>query len=346
MLTIDLQGAQALLEFLRFVRDGHPPSVADLETVTAANALFVDFYSHWEGLSREKIAKAMLHFDQPEQIPSERLLEQLGEGFRQAVDDADNLKEKMDWLRTTDLSAINECVLTYLPSETPLDSVVHITVDALNTAFVHKGEMGVSLLKGFTDRQVFEDTVAHELHHLGFRFWAERDAVRQALLQEQSGRSVAVQHVQNLLAEGVANCFCTPEMVFREEPDEFASDPFEAKLGRLYRKEAELFAQAERVLAMSLDPGADFEQCRQVLLALALDIEECLLPTAHYLGARMVQRMDRAHSRDEIVRCVQNLPRFLVLYNQAAQKAGGFVYNPELVDQFGRLWESESVSED
>lgn len=346
MLTIDLQGAQALLEFLQLVREGHLPGVAELEIVMAANAFFVDFYSHWEGLSREKIAKVMVHFDQPERIPSERLLAQLVEGFRQAVDDADRLKEKIDWLRTVDPAAINERVLTYLPSDTPLDSVIHITVDALNNAFVHQGEMGVSLLRGFTDRQAFEGAVAHELHHVGFRFWAERDPVRQALLQEQSGRSVAVQHVQNLLAEGMANYFCTPETVFREEPDEFASDPFEAKLGRLHREEAALFAQAEKVLAMSLDPRADFEQCRQALLALALDVEQCLLPVAHYLGARMLQGMDRAHSRDEIVGCVQNLPRFLAMYNQAAQKAGGFVYTPELVDQFGRLWESESMSEE
>jgi hypothetical protein len=346
MLTIDLQGARKLLKLLRSIRKGQPPQESELEAVMSANSLFVDFYSRWEGLSREKIAEAMLRFDQPAWHPSERLLAQLAEGFRQALDSTETLNTRLEWLSRVKPAAIASRVLTYLPPNTPLDSTIHITVDSINNAFVHRGQMGVSLLKGVTDRQAFERVVAHELHHIGFRFWAERDPVRMTLLQEQSGRGIAVQHVQNLLAEGMANYFCTPEMVFREEPDERAPDPFEAKLGRLHRQEANLFAQAEKVLAMSLDPEADFGQCRKAFVALALDMEECLLPAAHYLGARMVQRMDQAHSVAEIVGCVQNLPRFLLLYNQAAQKVGGYVHDPELVDRFGQLWESATATKE
>ena len=340
MLTIDLQGAQALLDLLVRVRSGDIPDEAELETVLAANEFFVDFYSRWE-VTREGIVEAMRRFDQAEWAPDGRLLAKLAEGFRQAVDQLDVLRARMDLLRTIDPAAISARVLAYLPPDTPLESVIHVTVDPFNSAFVHRREMGVSLLKGVPDRQHFEEAVAHELHHVGFRFWAERDPIRQALLEERSGRTVAVRHVQNLLFEGMANYCCTPQWVLREVPDESPADPYEARLARLRGEEAQLFARAEGILAASLSPDADLERCRENLRALALDLEEMLLPAAHYLGARMVETMSQCHPLGEIVGCVQDLPRFLPLYNQAARETGAFVYDPRLVDQFGQMWDLE-----
>jgi len=147
-----------------------------------------------------------------------------------------------------------------------------------------------------------------------------------------------VEHVQNLLAEGLANYYCTPGYVFSAESREPLAAPFEARLVRLRREEGPLFAQAEEVLAISLQPEAEYEPCWEAFKALALDLEDRLLPAAHYLGARMVQTMDRVHPREAIVSCVRSLPRFLPLYNQAAQGTGGFVFDSELVERFVHLW--------
>jgi len=343
MVTIDLEGAQALLDLLQRVREGHPASETELEEVVAANAFFIDFYSQWEGSDRETIKTAMRCFNQPEQIPSGILPTRLAEGFRQAVDEMGLLKSRMSWLREIDTSSIAERVLAFLPANTPLDSVIHITVDLFNNAFVYKREMGVSLLKGAADRKTFEDAVTHELHHVCFRFWSARDAVRQTLLQEQSGRAVAVQHVQNLLSEGMANYYCTPGYVFRESPKEPPVDPFQARLARLQREEEKLFAQAEAILAMSLEPETEYEPCWEAFKTLAFDMEEALLPAGHYLGARMVQTMEQVHPRNLIVRCVRYLPEFLPLYNEAARKAGAFVFGAQLIDQFVQLWDIEEA---
>jgi hypothetical protein len=343
MLTIALEGAQALLDLLQRVREGHPASETELEEVLAANAFFIDFYSQWEGSDRETVKTAIRHFNQPEQIPSAILPTRLAEGFRQATDEMDLLESRMSWLREIDTSSIAEHVLAFLPANTPLDSVIHITVDLFNNAFVYKREMGVSLLKGATDRKTFEDAVTHELHHVCFRFWSGRDAVRQTLLQEQSGRAVAVQHVQNLLSEGMANYYCTPSYVFRESPEEPPVDPFQARLARLHREEEKLFAQAEAILAMSLEPEAEYEPCWEAFKTLAFDMEEALLPAGHYLGARMVQTMEQVHPRDLIVRCVRYLPEFLPLYDEAARKVGAFVSGARLIDQFVQLWDIEET---
>lgn len=340
MLTIDLEGAQALLNLLQRVHEGHPASETELEEVLAANAFFVDFYSQWEGVDREIIRSTIRHFDRPELVPLGTLPTRLAEGFRQAAGEMDLLESRMSWLGEVDTSEIAGRVLAFLPAGTPLNSVIHVTVDLFNNGFVHRREMGVSLLKGMADRETFEDTVAHELHHVCFRFWSGRDAVGQALLQERSGRAVAVLHVQNLLSEGIANYYLTPGYVFRQSPQEPPADPFQA---RLQREEGELFALAEAILATSLEPGAGYEPCREAFETLALDMEEALLPAGHYLGARLVETMAQVHPRDLIVRCVRHLPEFLPSYNQAAQEVGTPVFDPQLVDQFARLWDADAT---
>jgi len=230
-------------------------------------------------------------------------------------------------------------VLAFLPADTPLDSVIHITVDLFNGAFVHGGEMGVSLLKGMADRKTFEDAVAHELHHVGVSFWSKQEATRLRPLRERSGRGVAVLHVQNLLSEGMANYYCSPEYVFRASPTEPPTSPFQARLARLEREEGKLFAQAEAILAMCLAPGAEYEPCWEAFKGLAFDIEEALLPAGHYVGARMVQMMEKTHPRSQIIGCVRHLADFLPLYNEAASTAEALIFDARLIDAFGQLFE-------
>jgi hypothetical protein len=325
MLTIDLEGARVLLDLLQSIQQGHLASEAELERALDANAFFVKFYSQWEGSSRETIAQAIRHFCQPERVPSGMLPTRLAEGFRRAMGEIDLARGRMAWLAEVDASEIAARVLAFLPPGTPLDSTVHITVDLFNNGFAHQGEIGVSLVHGVTDRKTFEDVVTHELHHVGFRFWSEQDAVRQALLQEPTGRAVAVMHVQNLLSEGMANYYCSPGYVFRASPQEPPSGPYQARL--------------EAILALALEPGAAYDPCWEAFKAVAFDMEDAMLPAGHYLGARMVQTMEQVHPRSAIVGCAQRLWEFLPLYNEAASRAGRFIFfGDRLAERFAQLW--------
>jgi hypothetical protein len=347
MLTIETQGGRALLALLQSIRSGKAAGEAELEAVLVANAFFVDFYSGWQGCDREKIKQSIRDFDQPVVPAAGLLLNRLVEGFRQAADQLDLMQARLVWLEALDPAGLSGLILDYLPPGTPLDAVIHITVDDFNNAFVSQGEMGVSLLRGVADRQTFEEVVSHELHHVGFRYWSARDTLRQQLIAERSGRSVAVLHVENLLMEGLANYYCSPRYVFPTPPAEaFAepraelpADPYLARLARLRREEGDFFAQANAVLEASLEPEAAYEPCLVALQAIAMDMQEAMLPAGHYLGARMIQVMQATCSRERILACIQRLPDFLPAYNQAAGPAGAFVFDPRPVTEFARLWE-------
>ena len=344
MLTIDLNGAQALLGLMKDIQDGRDPDESVMEAVLATNAFFVDFYSGWEGCDRETIRQVIHHFYQPEKVPAGALPQRLAEGFREAAEKGDLMRSRMAWLGTIDASDIAERVLAFLPDGTPLDSIIHITVDLFNSAFVCQNEMGVSLLHGATDRQAFEKAVMHELHHVGFHFWSDRDDDRVRLLRGETGRAVAVMHIQNLLMEGMANYYCAPESVFRESSDTAVlkdTDPYQARLTRLQREEKTLFAQAEDILTLCLKPDAEYEACLEAFNTIALDMEDMMLPAGHYLGARMVQTLAQVYPRERILEYVKRLQEFLPSYNEAARKSGGFVFSEPLVEQFNQLWVSE-----
>lgn len=345
MLTIECAGAQALLGLLRRMGEGFSPGEQDLDEVLAANAYFVDFYVQWDGCDREAIKSAIQHLDQPECAPSGTLAARLAEGFRQASRQLNLLEGRLTWVQAIEPSSISARVLPFLPVGTPLDSTVHITVDPLNNAFAYQrdarqAEMGVSLLKGMADRETFEDAIAHELHHVGVQHWRTRDPTRQRLARERSGRAVAVLHVENLLSEGTANYYCTPRYVFGEPSTEPPVDPYQRRLARLRKEEKQLLARAEAVLAGCLEPGAEYAASLEAFKAMALDTEEFMLPAAHYLGARMVQTMERVYPRDDVLECVRDLAAFLPLYSTAASTTGGFVFGAQVVEEFARLLKS------
>lgn len=338
MLTLDIAGAETLLGFLQRRRQGHTPDAAEMAQVLEANAYFIDFYSQWEGCTRDDLAAALRNFADPDAVPPGPLPQRLADGFRQAVDELPQIAARLAWLREVDTAQIVARVAAWLPPATPLDAVIHITVDNANNAFMYRGDMGTSVLR-MSDRATFADAVAHELHHAGVRFWHDRDPVRQALAAEHSGRTVAMLHVANLLSEGLANFYLTPRYVFRTT-DTPPEDSFQARLAQLEREEGACFAEAASVLARALAPGATYADAFTALQTLAMDLEHYMLPAGHYLGARMVQTMDAVHPRDRIIACVRDLPAFLPLYNDAAHRAGAFVFDDAQVAAFAHLWEA------
>lgn len=338
MLTIDLEEAKSLLALLHRIQKGSIPTETELRLVLAANEFFVDFYRQWEGITQDSLTEILRYLHQPDWTPSTPVLSALTKGFRQALEELDLLQTKLTFLMSVDASAIADHVLAHLPPGTPLRSVIHITIDGFNGGFIHQREIGLSLLGDITNPEKFETGIAHELHHIGFLYWAERDPIRQAILQEQSGRAIAVRHVQNLLSEGLAIFYCSPEMIQQDR----VTGTHAAKLERYRQEESRLFAQAEKVLALSLNRDADFTVCRQAFEAIAID-PDGVLPIAHYLGARMIETMSRSHSKESIIECVRSLPHFLPLYNRAARDIGAFTYNPSVIEQFSQMFRARGA---
>lgn len=338
MLIIHIEGAKTLLALLNRVAQGNPPAEAELQSALDSNHFFMDFYSRWKGVTRERLIETMRRFHQPGYQPESAVLSALAKGFQRAVAENERMQANLDFLARVNPSAIADRVLAYLPIHTPLQSVIHITIDGFNGGFQFQGQMGWSLLSDITCPAQFESGIAHELHHVGFAYWIERDLIRTSLLNEKSGRAVAVRHVQALLSEGLAMYYCSPDTMMEDKTPE----AYARKLAVYKQDERLLFAQSEKLLALTLKPDVDFETCHQALETISIDFDG-ILPIGHYLGARMIETMSQHHPQERIVECVQSLARFLPLYHQAARKSGDFVYDPTIVEQVNQILQAEQI---
>lgn len=335
MLTIEVNGAKTLLAYLSSAEK----SGVELERVLQANPFFVDFYCQWSGVTRETLADAIAHCAQPGWTSPSQVLTVLSMGFRRAIEEHKPIAARLEELEHFDLSDLSGRVLPYLPAGTPLSATIHVTIDSFNGGFQFREGIGFSIFVDQANPALVMPMLAHELHHSGFRYWSQRDSSRQALLASQSGRAVAVGHVENLLMEGMANFFCSPFPKTKAEvtgmPPEYL-ERYWTRLEGFRRNERALFAQAEAVLAQCLEPGADLEACRRAYDAIAIDLEG-IEPAGHYIGFRMVEIISRNQPAERLVDCVHTLAGFLPLYNRAAAQAGGYLFDPALVDGFEQL---------
>jgi hypothetical protein len=334
-LTIETEGAQQLLNALRRVQRGTSLPAAELDAVLNANRFFVDFYTQWEGVNRENLAEAVRRFDREDWQPPVYVLASLREGFRQAAADLALLQTRLDYWKNLNPSAILGRVLPHLPPGTPLESTIHLTIDGFNGGFAYRDEIGMSLLRDLTNPAFYEPMLAHELHHVGFRYWALRDLLRQALAGEQSGRNAALAHVEDLLSEGLAIHYCSP---YPDMTDEALPERIRDRFAKFHREEGALMAQSAEVLRLCLSPAADWAACRQAIEDFAID-PQGVEPIGHYVGSRMIDIMSTCHSHERMVSCVQSPAEFLPLYNQAARQAGAFCYDDDILEKFSRIWE-------
>lgn len=338
MLTIEYHGAFELLKLLKQVQEGFHPSHEEISAVLDQNAFYVDYYCQWKGITREKIVEVLDSFSRPEWQPEHPVQAGMARGWRYAVEHLDGLQNNLEKFKTIDASTVIRQTASFLPEGTPLDAFACFTVDGFNGGFQYQGGMGLSILM-FDRVETVLTTISHELHHLGFNYWASRDPVRKSVMAEQNAQSVAVHHVQNLLLEGLANYYCSPMRVNHET----MSPALIGRIEQLQRDEASLLEQAAAVFSQSIAPDADYEACKQASESLMVDYNG-FLPAGHMIGQRMIEIMSQVHEQADIVACVKSLPSFLPLYNQAASRAGSPLFDPASVERFAQIWQETPLA--
>lgn len=332
MLTININGAKRLLNLLNSISKANPFTEVEIMDVLSTNQFFMNFYSRCKGVTNETLIETIYRFNQLDFRPSSPILIALAKGFQKAIKENERMHANLNLLEAVNPTEIVNRVLPYLPDHTQLQSIIHITIDGFNGGCQFRGNMGWSLLNDMSSLATFESGIAHELHHVGFSYWAGSDPYRQKILNENSGRSIAIKNVQNLLSEGLAMFFCSPDILQKERVPESNA----RKLADYRQHEHILFAQTEKVLELSLLNNANFDTCLQAFEAIAIDLDG-ILPVSHYLGARMIETMNRYHPLERIIECQKSLSDFLPLYNQAAQKMEAFVFNPSVVEHLNEI---------
>ncbi|OJF77429.1 MAG: hypothetical protein BKP49_00075 [Treponema sp. CETP13] len=342
-IRIESHGVKVLLDLLEDIKNGKTFSDDEITDCFSQNDFFINYYCSWASITREKLLLCIRSVNKTALFSENAVLQRLHNGFMYAANHADELRNKMQILDTIDFNKITKNVVSYLPLHTDLECTIHYTLDSFNGAFQYKNGIGFSLIM-FKDlsKEYIIQTLSHELHHLGFKYWAEKDAIRKVLLNENSGRSIAVSYVQDLCMEGLACYYFTPVNQLSDDiknhlPEEYLNS-YNTRLKELQNNELQFFNDSEELLKQALDDSPDLKSCKDLLWQNTID-ENGIEPAGHYIGYRMAQEICNVYEKSNLINCITDLSLFLLLYNRAVSKTPQKAFNQKIIERFSALWQ-------
>jgi len=322
LLRLESEGASLFLDLVEGSIRGRGPTEGEINRLLSTGSFdfMVRAYSRMLGLSREDFAaaiRALVSESPAHSDPSKAIFE---EGLRSCRDQEKitQLRERIDKFWEADFGEAERIALSYLPWGTPLESTIFLTVDSFNPGMVYEEDIGLSVLS-MDPENLDTGYLAHELHHVGFRHWVGRDPVLiRAFGEPKTPGDVAVKLILHLISEGLANHFCTPEMV-RAGPE--GSERKNEKI-RIYEESLEqMLGEVWSLVSDCLLGREPLGTCEERLRDMALD-RDGVLPKVHFIGERIVSLLDLDPrvERHEIIELCRRPQDFIGLYRKIAER--------------------------
>ncbi len=344
MVRVYGNGARVLLDYLQALGSGE--ETADLWAALWADRAFMvwieayapwldDFEAHMRSLLRSPAVV-------PEAEPA-AFWRAFSDGFLQAMEPETNARcrRALAALMAADFGVAERAALRYLPPGTPLDVEVYLTVDGANRGMFRDRRAFLSVLKVAPEEiPAVLGRFGHEFHHIGATYWFRRNPRLARMREGGPGKRMAVEIIEYLVAEGLANGFLSPQVL---GPVEGASEAARVQNERVGELEARYpaggIAQIERLLlgAFSASTPEELSALEQAFEAFSIDLSGAGLPEGHFVAGRMVQRMARSVPLERVVDLVRAPWRFFACYNEAVG-AGEPRFSERLLEGVARFF--------
>lgn len=322
MLRLESEGASLFLDLVEGSINGRRPTEEEIDRLLSTGSFdfMVRAYSKMLGLSREDFAAAIRALVSESPAHSDPLKAIFEEGLRSCRDQEKitQLRERLDKFLEADFGEAERIALSYLPQGTPMESTIFLTVDSFNPGMVYEGDIGLSVLS-VDPENLDTGYLAHELHHVGFRHWVCRDPeLIGAFGEPKTPGDIAVKLILHLISEGLANHFCTPEMV-RAGPG--GSERKNEKI-RIYEESLEqILGEVWSLVSDCLLGREPLGICEERLRDMVLDRDR-VLPKVHFIGERIVSLLDLdpGIERHELIELCRRPQDFIWLYRKIAER--------------------------
>jgi hypothetical protein len=319
VIRVRLEGFPKIVKFLDQASQGIQPTKKAVNALLQTETMeaWVRAYSGWPEFSREGLADVLASLLRKVPTAETPMLKILESGFRRALVRLDALRENYDRCREIDFAAAESKALAFLPPGAELTARVHFTVDAFNGGFFHENDVFFSLLD-LHEAFFGVDAFAHEFHHIGVRTLTRNHALtRRSAKPDTERKRLVRQLAMYLTSEGLANLYCSPQLIGISSVAHDAADALSEKCARYQSEFRDLFASAAEVLRCGTDASLNPATCREKLRRLTFD-PDGVLPPGHYLSGKLVEQMERSPKirREEIVALCAEPTRFFSLYNR------------------------------
>jgi len=210
--------------------------------------------------------------------------------------------------------------LKYLPEGTEIDVSVYITLDPFNTGMTGPGKVFFSIFMVEPTPEICSG-LAHEFHHLGAKYWLEKNMKLEALKNSHEYGRILASLFTYLVTEGLANWYTSPMAISVVEGLEGAEAHNKA-VRKLEKDKPKLLRHLQKLLRWICEKHQPIEEVKDAFNKLSLDMSGTGLPPGHFLSGHMVRIMDENPNIEKrrIVNLVKNPFDFFDLYNIAAEE--------------------------
>lgn len=231
---------------------------------------------------------------------------------------SDNLRKRRTELITTlaewkraDFNAIGQRVRSYLPTDAKLRATVYIVIKPGSNSFVYELTKNPAIflyLDPAITKAEFENTVAHELHHVGLASLSTSNSAHET--SALSGREQARRFV-GAFGEGLAMLAAAggPDV----HPHQHSSPEVRARWDRDLLNVPRDLRLVEAFLLDTAAGKLDENQQREK----AMSFFGTQGPW-YTVGWTMAATVEKAKGRSALIECMKDLPELLLHYNEAA----------------------------
>lgn len=205
----------------------------------------------------------------------------------------------------------------YLPKQTKIDVDMYLTVDPFNTGMMRPKKVFLSILLAEPTLKLAKG-FSHEFHHVGARYWLNKNLQLQALKGSNEHAQMLAEVVTYFVTEGLANCYTSPSAIHIVK----GAEEHNTRVNELEQKMPQLRRDLEQLLLWICKQHQPIRDVKEAFRAISLDTSGCGLPAGHFLSGRMVEAMDKSNdvSREEIISLMKNPFDFIDMYNMAVNR--------------------------
>ena len=220
------------------------------------------------------------------------------------------LSAALDEWKRADFRAIASRVRSYLPTDAKLRATVYIVIKPRTNSFVYELTTNPAVflyLDPTIKKEEFENTVAHELHHVGLATLPPNVAADG--VSESSGRQQARRFV-GAFGEGLAMLAAAggPDI----HPHQHSSAEVRARWDRDQLNLPRDLGALEAFLLDTVAGKLSENQQREKMMSFFGEQGPW-----YTVGWAMAAAVEKAKGRSALVECTKDMPRLLLLYNEA-----------------------------
>lgn len=348
-ITIDIESANKMKSIFEKVAVGDSVPLKKIQNVlenTKGYQLLTNFYGGdnfkknylkmWDSLKNDKRFEGDHKFIRELMFPV----------YRKILKNVGELENKLTFVNQVDFKKCESLAKKFLPDDTEIEVKLYIVIDGINGgSIIDSHTICFDLWSIFPElgQELFIYFLAHELHHIGVRFWRDQDRNRQKLLTSNSKKGLAVKLVQSLLEEGSAKCFFDDQIeegimkkFIIKKTGEEAADSWVNRLRKSNKRIESKFSYIEKILIDLFGEEKSYEDMYKKVKDCGF-ITDDSLPLNKVVGSHMIKTIRKANGLKNLKSCIKNSRNFLYEYNNAAEKLERPKFCKSLVSKWNNL---------